>query len=80
MGKEKKWIAKTECVKAAERIRLKSRIARLQEKAEELQDYSNYDYCYCPETCTCRGSTTEGMHRAGDDLEWILRAFGLERK
>ena len=59
-------------------------VQRLQEKVDDWSGWDSYDYCYCAGECHCGAATAEAKKEAydnaADDLRWVLRAFGLERK
>ena len=59
-------------------------VQRLQEKVDEWNEWRSYDYCYCGGECVCGAAEAEAKQEAyssaADDLQWVLRAFGLERK
>lgn len=59
---------------------LRELVLRLQDKAQEWAEFNSDEFCYEEEEAAYANGQDRAYEQAADDLNWILRAFGLERK
>lgn len=60
--------------------KLKAIVERLRDRVADWKDWGGEMYCYDDESAARDEGKALAYEQAADDLEWILRAFGLEKR
>jgi hypothetical protein len=59
--------------------KLKAIAERLRDKVADWRDYNDGGWYYSDEEAAAADGKKYAYDQAADDLEWVLRAFGLEK-